>query len=345
MSAIVDSGARYSRQARFAPIGDEGQRRIQSARVCLIGAGALGTHIAASLARAGVGYLRIIDRDVPELSNLQRQTLFTEADVEAGLPKAVAAAEALRLANRDVQIDPVVVDLNSTNIERLIGGTDFVVDGCDNFELRYLLNDACVKLGIPWIYGGIIGSQGMTMTIRPGTTPCLRCVFPSPPPAGEAPTCETAGVIEPSVAVVAGLQSAEALKLASGRDDDLNDELISIDVWHHTFQQLHLGVPKADCPACQQRRFDWLDQSAPSQTTSLCGRDAIQVLVHPAPALQLDQLAERWRPLGPVTANRYLLRGRIEGYELTVFPDGRAIVKGTTDPAVARSVYARYIGM
>lgn len=345
MAAIVDSGARYSRQARFAPIGEDGQRRIELARVCLIGAGALGTHIAASLVRAGVGYLRIIDRDVPELSNLQRQTLFTEADVEAGLPKAVAAAKALRSANRDAQIDPIVVDLNSTNIERLIAGTDFVVDGCDNFELRYLLNDACVKLGKPWIYGGIIGSQGMTMTIQPGITPCLRCVFPSPPPAGEAPTCETAGVIEPSVAVVAGLQSAEALKLASGCHDNLNDGLISIDVWSHAFQHLHLGAPNADCPACQQRRFDWLDQSAPSQTTSLCGRDAIQVLVHPAPALKLDQLAERWRPLGPVSSNRYLLRGRIEGYELTVFPDGRAIVKGTTDPAVARSVYARYIGM
>src|SRR5579875_209786 len=328
MASMLDSVTRYSRQARFAPLGDEGQRRIDSARICVLGAGALGTHIASSLVRAGIGYLRLVDRDVPELSNLQRQTLFTEADVDAGVPKAVAAATALRKANSEVVVDPVVVDVNSTSIERLIADVDFVVDGCDNFELRYLLNDACIKAAKPWIYGGVIGSQGMTMTVRPGETPCLRCVFPSPPPAGDAPTCETAGVIEPAVAVVAGLQCADALKLASGRLDSLNDGLISVDVWSLAFQHLHLGSPNPECPSCQQRRFDWLNQSAPSQTTSLCGRDAIQVLVHPAPSLDLGQLAARWQPLGRVTANRYLLRGRIEGFELTVFPDGRAIVKG-----------------
>ncbi len=336
---------RYARQTIYPEIGPDGQRRLLGARVCLVGVGALGTHIADTLARAGVGFLRIVDRDVPELNNLQRQILFDEADVASGDPKAVLAARRLAAINREVTVEPLVLDVNATNVESLIRDVDFVVDGSDNFELRYLLNDACVKLGKPWVYGGVIGSYGMTMTIRPGETPCLRCLFPDPPPPGDAPTCDTAGVLGPAVAVVAAIEAAEAMKLALGAQDALNPDLLSIDVWSLSFDRIRLGEPRPDCPACGQREFAFLDRAAPSQTTQLCGRDAVQVLVHPPARLSLPALAERLRAVGPVAFNAYLLRFQAGPHEVTVFPDGRALIKGTTDPAEARSIYARYIGM
>ncbi|MBX5445825.1 MAG: ThiF family adenylyltransferase [Sphaerobacter sp.] len=337
--------ARYQRQAIFAPIGPEGQQCIQRARVCIVGVGALGTHVADTLARAGVGFLRIVDRDVPELTNLQRQILFDESDLDAGLPKAIAAARRLSAINSEIEIDARAVDVNQTNIEGLIGDVDFVIDGTDNFEIRYLLNDACVKQGIPWIYGGVIGSYGMSMTILPGETPCLRCVFPDPPPPGEAPTCDTAGVLGPAVAAVAAIESAEALKLATGARENLNRTLLSLDIWDLTFDRIPLGEPNTECPCCGRRQFEFLNREAPSHTTQLCGRDAVQVLVHPPARITLASLAERLKPVGEVGYNAYLLRFRTDGYDLTVFPDGRAIIKGTTDPVEARSVYARYIGM
>lgn len=336
---------RYSKQAIFAGIGPAGQERLGRARVCLMGVGALGTHIATTLARAGVGYLRLVDRDVPELSNLQRQVLFEEADLEAGVPKAVAAARRLAAANSEIELDPRVLDVNQTNVESLVRDVDLVVDGSDNFEIRYLINDACVKLGIPWIYGGVIGSYGMSMTILPGQTPCLRCVFPDPPQPGDGPTCDTAGVIGPAVAVVAALEAAEAMKLAVGAEEQLNRDLLAIDVWDLRFDQVPLGAPSPDCPTCGRREFEFLDRATPSQTTELCGRDAVQVLVHPPARLSLPDLAERLGAVGSVAHNAFLLRFRADGHELTVFPDGRAIVKGTTDPSEARSLYARYIGM
>lgn len=336
---------RYARQTIFPAIGPDGQERLNQARVLVVGVGALGTHLADTLARAGVGFLRIVDRDLPEITNLQRQVLFDEADVEAGLPKAIAGAKRLEAINSEITIEPHVLDVNPTNVESLIEDVDFVVDGTDNFEIRYLVNDACVKLGKPWVYGGVIGSYGMTMTIIPGTTPCLRCIFPDAPAPGDAPTCDTAGVIGPAVMVVAGLEAAEAMKLAVGAHDKLNRDLIAVDVWELSIDRVPLGEPNPDCPACGRREFTFLDRTAPSHTTQLCGRDAIQVLVHPPAKISLPTLAERLKVAGKVGYNAFLLRFQANGYDLTVFPDGRAIIKGTTDPTEARSVYARYIGM
>ncbi len=336
---------RYARQTIFHAIGEAGQNKLLNSRVCLIGCGALGTHIADTLVRAGIGFLRIVDRDIPVQSNLQRQSLFDEQDVIDGIPKVIAATNRLTAVNSEVTVEPHVLDVNSTNIEALVTDVDFVVDGSDNFEIRYLINDICVKLNKPWVYGGVIGSYGMTMTIRPGITPCLRCVFPEAPAPGEAPTCDTAGVIGPAVTVVAGMQSAEAMKLAVGAIDSLNTELLAIDVWTVSVDQIPLGLPSEDCPTCAKHDYTFLEQTAPSQTTDLCGRDAVQVSVHPPANVSLPNLAERLRAVGKVGYNDYLLRCEVEQYELTVFPDGRAIIKGTIDPSVARTVYARYIGM
>ena len=337
--------SRYARQRILGVIGREGQERLQNSRVTILGAGALGTHVSDALARAGVGYIRLVDRDVPELSNLQRQILFDTSDVENGVPKAAAAASRLASVNPEIEIEPIVTDVNPTNIEKLISDVDLVIDGSDNFELRYLLNDAAVKLGKPWVYGGVISTHGMTMTIRPGTTACLRCVFPESPAPGDAPTCDTAGVLGPAVAMIAAIQSTEAIKLLTGDLEALNPSLIMIDIWELTFRQVALGSSNPDCPACGQHRFAFLDRQAPRQTTELCGSDSIQIVIDPPPQISLEQLAARLKDAGSVSHNAYLLRFKVDGYQLTVFPDGRAIVKGTTDPGEARSIYSRYVGM
>lgn len=336
---------RYARQRIIPAIGDDGQEQLEQARVAVLGVGALGTHAADSLARAGVGYLRLVDRDLPELSNLQRQILFDSEDVESGVPKAVAAARRLERVNPEIEIDPRVTDINATNIEELIQDVDLIVDGSDNFELRYLLNDAAVKHSVPWIYGGVISTHGMTMTIRPGETPCLRCVFPESPAPGDAPTCDTAGVLGPAVALVSSIQSAEAIKLLTGNTDALNRSLLMLEIWELSFRDVTLGDRNPDCPACGRGEFEFLDRQAPRQTTELCGSDSIQIMVHPQPKLSLENLAQRLSTAGSVNHNAYLLRFQVNGYQMTVFPDGRAIVKGTTDPAEARAVYARYVGM
>jgi molybdopterin-synthase adenylyltransferase len=336
---------RYARQRILPVIGNEGQKRLQQSRAVVLGVGALGTHAADALARAGIGYLRLVDRDVPELSNLQRQVLFDTDDVERGIPKAAAAVDRLRAVNPEIEIEPVVTDINPTNIEELIRDVDLIIDGSDNFELRYLLNDAAVKSGKPWIYGGVISTHGMTMVIRPGETPCLRCIFPDAPAPGDAPTCDTAGVLGPAVAMVAAIQSTEAIKFLSGSVDSLSRSLTMLDVWELTFRQIELGEPDPDCPTCGRHQFDFLDRQSPRQTTDLCGSDSIQIMIDPAPRISLEDLSNRLRDAGTVYHNAYLLRFQTDGYQLTVFPDGRAIVKGTTDPAEARSLYARYVGM
>jgi adenylyltransferase/sulfurtransferase len=298
------------------------------------------------LTRAGVGHLTLIDRDYVELHNLQRQSLFAEEDVAEHMPKAAAAARRLEAINGEIDVRPEITDLHAGNAERLLADADIVIDGTDNFETRYLINDVAVKRGIPWVYGGVISSGGTTMTIRPGDTPCLRCVFPDPPDPGTAPTCDTAGVIGPAVQIVAAIQAAEAMKLIVGDLEATNQSLLSFDVWSLVAQRVPLPARDPNCPTCGRRQFTFLDRTRPSQTTQLCGHDAVQVLVTPALALDLNSLAERLRPSGKVMVNRFLLRfdDPVTGHELTVFPDGRAIVKGTTDPTAARSLYAKYIG-
>ena len=334
---------RYSRQILFSGIGEEGQQRLSAARVLIVGCGALGSAHAESLARAGVGYLRIVDRDFVEPSNLQRQTMFTETDAEKRLPKAVAAANHLRQINSSIQIEPHVADVNYSTIEQLLSGCDVAIDGTDNFATRYLINDACVKHNINWIYGAAVGSYGVTMTIRPHQTACLRCMFEEAPPAASAPTCDTSGVIMPIISVVSAVQVTETLKLLTGRTDDLHGSLMQFDVWRNEWRRIGTGVPRPDCPTCGLALYETLSRAAEGAAV-LCGRDAIQILPSQPTRINFSSLAERLRRLGEVKFNEYLLRFKTGKFELTVFQDARSIIRGTDEIATARSLYARYIG-
>jgi molybdopterin/thiamine biosynthesis adenylyltransferase len=337
---------RYARQVIFPQIGEEGQRRLMDSRVTIIGVGATGSILADRIARAGVGHLRLIDRDFVELNNLQRQLVYDEADVTAVLPKAVAMARHLRRVNSAIAIEDVVADVSATNITGFIADADVVLDGTDNFSTRYLINDACVKLGKPWVYTGVIATYGMSMTIRPGETACLHCIMGELPAPGTVPTCDTAGIIGPIVSLMGSIAATEALKLLVGKGT-LNSGMIHVDLWDDTFDKFDLGGPRPDCPTCGQHDYAFLNAEAGTRTTSLCGRDAVQVSVLGAPMLSLPTLAERLRAaqVGEIQVNAYLLRAQIDGYEFTVFPDGRAIIKGTNDEAVAATLYARYVGM
>jgi adenylyltransferase/sulfurtransferase len=335
---------RYSRQILFAGIGAEGQDRLRESRAVIIGCGALGSAQAESLARAGVGKLRIVDRDFVEFSNLQRQTMFTESDAADRLPKAVACAHHIQQINRDINVEPEVADVNQSNIERLIATADVVLDGTDNFATRYLINDACVKNKIDWIYGAAVGSYGVTMTIRPHETPCLRCIFPEAPPAASAPTCDTAGVIMPIISVVAAVQVSEALKLLTGKVASLHRSLMQFDVWENVWRRISLETASDDCSTCALHKYETLDVEAREFTAVMCGRHAVQV--SPAMAVQVDlaALTRKLQSVGEVKSNDYLLRFRTGEYELTVFRDARSIIRGTDDIAVARSLYSKYIG-
>ena len=343
---MSDLPSRYSRQVLFAEIGPAGQKRLLESRVVIVGCGALGTVQAEALTRAGIGRLRLIDRDFIEESNLQRQTLFTEEDVREGLPKAVAARRRLQAINASVAVEDRVEDLNYRNAESMVEGADCILDGTDNFEARFLLNDVSQKQRIPWIYGAAVGSQGLTMTIVPGRTPCLRCVFESPPPPGTTPTCDTAGVLAPAVNLVASLQVAEALKILSGRLERINRNLVSLDVWQNSWRRLEIesGRASGDCPACHLGRYDFLEGERESSAAILCGRDSVQISQPSGKHLDFPQLGQRLELLGSVSYNRFLLRFRLKEFEIAVFPDGRGIVKGTRDPQEARSLYSRYIG-
>jgi len=337
---------RYSRQMRFYGVGEAGQRRLLASRVTLAGCGALGTVLANVLVRAGVGHVRIIDRDFVETSNLQRQVLFDENDVLENIPKAEAAARKLRAINSAVEVEPVVADIDRTNIVEWCQDADLILDGTDNFEIRYLINDVAVKLNKPWVYGGCIGSHGQVMVILPGKTPCLRCVFEEAPSAGETGTCETAGVLGPIVNIVASLQATEAIKILIGADDKVLRELLYLDLWENEQRRIKVAplLGKVDCPCCKHKRFEWLDGEHGSQTTSLCGRNAVQVSHRRPGRLNFEELARHLEAMGQVSYNRFLLKFNVEGYEFTVFPDGRAIIKGTNDTERARTLYARYIG-
>jgi molybdopterin/thiamine biosynthesis adenylyltransferase len=335
---------RYSRQILFAGIGAEGQRRLRGARALVVGCGALGSAQVEALARAGIGHLRVVDRDFVEESNLQRQTMFTERDARERLPKAVAAARRVAEINSEVEVEAEVADARHDNIERLIADRDVVLDGTDNFATRYLVNDACVKRGVPWVYGAAVGSYGVTMTIRPRATPCLRCVFEETPPTASAETCDTAGVIMPIISVVAAVQVGESFKLLTGHVEDLHGALMQFDVWRNEWRRIRLGAPSPDCPTCAHGRYETLEAEAGEMAAVMCGRDAVQISPAHASQIDLAALAARLRAAGEVKANEYLVRLSADGYELTVFKDARAIVRGTDDPAAARSLYARYVG-
>jgi molybdopterin-synthase adenylyltransferase len=335
---------RYSRQTLFGPIGKVGQERLNDSSVAIIGCGALGTVLANNLCRAGIGRLVIADRDYIELNNLQRQILFDEEDIARRLPKAIAAAEKLHRVNSTMKIEALVEDINADGIESLVQDVELVLDATDNFETRYLLNDVCVKYARPWIYSGVIASYGVTMNIVPGDTPCLRCIFPEMPLPGTTATCDTAGVLNGIVGAISGVASTEALKLLL-KSDRVSRAMFWMDVWENTSERIELPR-QPDCPTCGQHNFEFLDSLSGTSSTSLCGRNAVQVRGgRKGDKIHLPDLAERLRPVGQVSFNEFLLRFLVDGYELTIFPDARAIIKGTDDEQVARSVYARYIGM
>jgi len=332
---------RYSRQILFPGIGERGQEALGRSRAVVVGCGALGGFHAAALARAGVGALTLLDRDYVEPSNLQRQWLFEEADAAASLPKAVAAQRRIAAINSAVRVRGMVADLTASNVAELLSGADVILDGADNFETRYLVNDFAISRAIPWIYGAALGSYGIAMPVVPGRTACLRCVYPDPP-SGIQPTCETAGVLGPVVAAVASLQVADALKILAGHADLVQSRITTIDVWEGRIRQIDMPPPAADCPCCARREFVHLEESA-RQTVLMCGRNAVQVHEREGP-IDLVELRARLAPLGEVRATDFFVRFRTGPLELTVFPDGRAIIKGTADVGLARSLYARYVG-
>ena len=334
--------SRYAKQELFRPLGKEGQARLGRSRVTIVGLGALGSMLANHLGRAGVGFLRLVDRDFVELDNLQRQVLYDEEDVRAALPKAAAAAEKLRRINSEVKVEARVCDVNYANAEELARDVDVLLDGTDNFETRFVLNDACVKLGRPWVYGGCVGSYGMAMAVLPGEGPCFTCLLGGMPAPGSSPTCDTAGVLNTAVAVVASLQANEALKLLVGKREALSGGLQTLDLWTNVFQLVR--IPRSPgCPTCVERKFPHLE-SNPSAATSLCGRNAVQITPAPGSTLDLAEAERKLAPLGAVRRNAYLLKFAVDGCELTLFPDARAIIQGTDDLAKARSLYSRYVG-
>jgi molybdopterin-synthase adenylyltransferase len=342
MSSMTQSAeSRYSRQIRFSPLGKEGQERIAAARVAVVGLGALGSVQAELLARAGVGELRLIDRDFVELSNLQRQTLYDESDAAEALPKAVAAARRLARVNSGIRIEPLVADLSPRGIDETLEDADLILDATDNFETRYLINDFAVREGIPWIYGAAVASYGVKLAMVPGVTACFRCVYPEPP-RGAQPTCETEGVLGPVTAAIASLQAGDALKILACGGESVTARLTTVDVWSGQIRQTAPPARDPDCPCCARREFPHLEGKLRAPV-SLCGRNAVQIHERSRP-VNLAELASRLRELAPVRVNEFALRASLDPYELTVFPDGRAIIKGTTDTGVARSVYARYVG-
>jgi adenylyltransferase/sulfurtransferase len=335
------SANRYSRQTRFAFLGPEGQEHLKNSTAAIVGCGALGTVQASLLARAGVGNLRLIDRDYVEVSNLQRQVLYTEADAEAALPKAEAARRHLTAVNSEIAIEAHISDLDAGNVEELLGGANVILDGTDNFETRMLINDFAVRDGVPWIYGAAVSSYGIAMPVLPGDSACFRCVYPEPP-SGVQPTCETAGVLGPLTNMIGSIQAMEALKILAGRESSVRRKIFTADLWTGPVREIAMSPRDPNCPACARREFVYLGNRK-RVPVSLCGRNAVQIHERNRPT-DLVELAARLSGLGSVRANEFALRFHDGEHEMTVFPDGRAIIKGTTDTGIARSVYSRYLG-
>ncbi|MCP4192965.1 MAG: thiazole biosynthesis adenylyltransferase ThiF [Planctomycetaceae bacterium] len=341
-----DALSRYVRQSLYAPLGTEGQARLAASTALVCGCGALGSVIANTLARAGVGHLRIVDRDFLELNNLQRQVLYDEQDVASGLPKAIAAKRRLEQINSQIVVEAIVEDVDYRNIKKLIEGVDVILDGTDNFETRFLLNDVAISSGTPWVYGGCIGAEGQTMTIVPGQTGCLRCLMKESPPPGTTPTCDTAGILGPIINVIASFEACEAIKIMSGHREAISRSLNVFDMWDNRSRQVKLESLResADCPTCDHRQFPWLTGERGGQSAILCGRNAVQLTFERGKKLSLEQLAKKLEGAGKVTRNSFLLRFEVNDYRLTLFPDGRAIIGGTEDVAEAKTIYAKYIG-
>ena len=352
---LADS--RYQKQMLFHGIGPEGQQRISNSRVLLVGCGALGCVLADSMVRAGVGHVRIVDRDFVELTNLQRQSLYDEQDVAEHIPKAIAAERRLRRVNSQIEIQAIVADVDFSNLDELARGTSLILDGTDNFEIRYLINDVSLETGIPWIFTGCTGSSGQVMPVFPGQSPCLRCLMPFPPPPGTTETCDTAGVLGPAIGMLASFQAAIALKILAGHRDQVEQRLTIIDAWNGAFRHVdvsHLRNSTA-CPACHNRERLWRNGNQRAASTVLCGRNSVQITPPEKVTFQLPELAERLKKSGIVIQNRFLVRLTLpelertsenpeSALEITIFPDGRAIIRGTSDPGIARSLYSRYIG-
>jgi len=338
---VFPEGDRYSRQVLFSGIGLEGQQKLGAARVAIVGCGATGSALAGLLARAGVGMLRIIDRDYVEPSNLQRQSLFDERDASESLPKAIAAARKIAAFNSEIAVEPRVDDLVPANVEALLEGTNLILDGTDNFETRYLINDYAVARSRSWIYSAAVGSYAVTLNVLPGQTACLACIFPDSP-RGMVETCETSGILNSAVNLVASITATEAIKLLVGGAASLRRTLLSFDVWTNERSEISAGKPRAGCRACGERDFVYLAGEGRPHIT-LCGRNSVQIHERQRP-IDFAEMDRRLQPHGVVRHNGFVLKFWHEPYEMTLFPDGRAIIKGTTDAAVARSLYARYVG-
>ncbi len=332
---------RYSRQVLFPGIGPEGQRRLLASRVTVVGCGATGSAVAALLARAGVGHLLILDRDYVEPSNLQRQSLFDEADAAESLPKAIAAQRRIAAFNSEIEARGEVADLRPENIEQLLGGAQLVLDATDNFETRYLVNDFCVKNSLPWIYAAAVSSYGVTMNVLPGETACLSCIFPAAP-QGTVETCDTSGILNSVVNQVASIEATEAIKYLVGARDKMRRTLLSFDAWTNDHSEISTARPRPDCPTCSAREFPYLAGEGRPHIT-LCGRNSVQIHERRRP-IDFLEMDSRLSPHGTVKHNQFVLKFWHEPYEMTLFPDGRAIIKGTTDIAIARSLYARFVG-
>ena len=338
---------RYSRQILFQHIDEDRQKKLIDSTVLLIGCGALGTVSSSYLVRAGIGQLRIIDRDFIEENNLQRQILFDEDDILENVPKAIAAQKKLQRINPNIKVEGFVTDINYSNIEELTKDVDIIIDGTDNFETRFLVNDYCVKNSIPWVYGACIGSRGVVMNIIPSMTPCLRCVFETMPQMGSFPTCDTAGVIGPIAGIIASFQVTEAIKILTGNYDSVNKNLLEIDVWETNFRQIDISELKDtnNCPTCKLYNYEFLKAEAGIMTTLLCGKNAIQVMSRNIGNIDLRHLEQRLVSIADVSCNDFMLKFKIKDHAFTVFPDGRAIITGTADTRIAKSLYSKYLGM
>ena len=338
---------RYSRQILFQHIDEDRQKKLIDSTVLLIGCGALGTVSSSYLVRAGIGQLRIIDRDFIEENNLQRQILFDEDDILENVPKAIAAQKKLQRINPNIKVEGFVTDINYSNIEELTKDVNIIIDGTDNFETRFLVNDYCVKNSIPWVYGACIGSRGVVMNIIPSMTPCLRCVFETMPQIGSFPTCDTAGVIGPIAGIIASFQVTEAIKILTGNYDSVIKNLLEIDVWETNFRQIDISELKDtnSCPTCKLHNYEFLEAEAGIMTTLLCGKNSIQVMSRNIGNIDLRHLEQRLGSIADVSCNDFMLKFKIKDHAFTVFPDGRAIITGTADTSIAKSLYSKYLGM